>query len=145
MKKRYLLLLLFSVYVTLLFFLANQYEIREQNSTAKGFSIGFGESLGLIFRYITISLLASCSFLILAYAIYNKLSFLFILLIPFLNVAVAFIVGLTLNFVLWITQLDETVNIFQKVLTIATISTIGTTLWLLGHMFKMKQKNNEAG
>jgi hypothetical protein len=126
--------------VTSLVFLASQYEIREQNSTAKGFLIGFSESLGLVFRYITISFLAISSFLIVAYAIHNKLSFLFILLVPFLNVAVAFIMGLTLSFVLWITQLDENVSIFEKGFMIATISMIGTTVWLLGDMFKNETK-----
>lgn len=136
MKKRYLVLLLFFVYVVLLLVLAGQYEIRDQNSIGKGFATSIGEGLGLFFRYITISFFSSSAFLILAYFIQNKLSFLFILLAPFLNVAVAFVVGLLLSFILWISQLEDAISVYQKVFIIATISTIGTTLWLLGDMFK---------
>jgi len=63
----------------------------------------------------------------------------FILLAPFLNVAVAFVVGLLVSFILWITQLEDAISVFQKVFIIATISTIGTTLWLLGDMFKKRK------
>lgn len=138
MRKRYLVLLLFFVYVTLLLVLAGQYEIREQSSIGKGFFSSLGESLGLFFRYITISFLSSSAFLILAYFIHKKLSFLFILLASFLNVTVGFVVGLLLSFILWITQLEDEVSIYQKVFIIATISTITTTLWLLVDVFKSK-------
>jgi hypothetical protein len=140
MKKRYIVLLLFVVYVTLLLVLAGQYEIREQNYVGKGFLSGFGKSLGLFFRYIAISFLSSSAFLILAYFIHNKLSFFFILLAPFLNVGVAIAVGLLMSFILWVTQLEDAISVFQKVFIIATISTIGTTLWLLGDMFKSENE-----
>jgi uncharacterized membrane protein len=136
MKKRHLVLILFFVYAIFLLALAGQYETDAQNSIVNGFFNSFSESLGLVFRYITISFLSSSAYLIFAYLIQNKLSFLFVLLAPFLNVAVAFVVGVLLSFVLWITQLEEVISIFQKVFIIATISTLGTTLWLLRDMFK---------
>jgi hypothetical protein len=122
--------------MTLLLVLAGQFEIRDQNSISKEFDSRFGESLGLLFRYITISFLSSSAFLILAYFIHNKLSSVSILLAPFLNMAVASVIGLLLDFILWLTQLEAAISVFQKIFIIATISTIGTTFWLLGDMFK---------
>jgi hypothetical protein len=79
----------------------------------------------------------------LAYFIHNKLPSVFILLAPFLNVAVAFVVGLLLDFMLWLTQLEGVISVFQKIFIIATISTIGTTLWLLGDMFKSETERQD--
>ena len=62
MKKRYLVLLLFFVYVTLLFVLAGQFETRDSNLISKGFAINLGEGLSLFFRYIAISFLSSSAF-----------------------------------------------------------------------------------
>lgn len=141
-KKRHIVLLLFFGYVILLFALADQFEFRDQNLIGKGFATRFGEGLGLFFRYIIISFLSSSTFLILAFFLHNRLSIVFILLAPFLNIAVAFVVGLLLDFILWLAQLGEVISIFQKIFIIATVSTIVTTLWLLGDMFKIENERD---
>jgi type III secretory pathway component EscS len=105
-------------------------------SFASGFFSGLGQSLDLFFGYVAISFLSSSAYLIVCYFIHNKLSPLFILFAPFLNVAVAVVIGILLNFILWVTELDEMISVFQKVFMIAAISTIGTTIWLLGDMFR---------
>jgi hypothetical protein len=130
--------------VALLFIATIQYEARDQELSTKGFARAFGESLSLFRSYFIISFLGSCAFWIVTYFIHKKLSLLFIPFAIFLNVLVAVLVGLILDFVLWITQMEAAVSIFQKVFMIATISTIGTTVWLLGDMFKVK-KNPDVG
>ena len=136
MKKEHIVFILFFVYVIMLLMLAGQFEIHEQNSMHRGLLSGWN----MLFRYVTISFLSSAAFLIIAYFIHNKLSVLFILLAPFLNVATAFAVGLLLNLIFWVTQLEEAISDFQKIFLISTISTLITTLWLLGDMFKKGSK-----
>ncbi|MFI5187216.1 MAG: hypothetical protein ACHQF0_10850 [Chitinophagales bacterium] len=143
MKKKYLVIAIYFVYAALLFIVAVHYGYSEEHRVSKDLG-GIGDSLRLYFRFTTISFLSSSTFLIIAYAIHNKRSFLFILLAPFLNVAVCVGVGLIMNFVLWITQLEEAVSIFQQIFMIATISTMVTMLWLLGDIFKNEKPNKNV-
>jgi len=136
MKKRGIILVLFSVYVIILFIVAAQYELREQNLTAKGFGARLGESLSLLFGYFYIAFVSSSLFLIVSYFIHKKLSFVFIFLAPFLNVMVAFAIGLSLTFILEIFQLDTFFSPFQKTFMTATLSTLAIMLWILGDVFK---------
>jgi fructose-specific phosphotransferase system IIC component len=65
-------------------------------------------------------------------------------MVPFLNVIVALVVALALNFFLWITQLEKTVNDFQQIFIVAVISTMITWLWLLGDLFSAVMNKSAA-
>jgi type III secretory pathway component EscS len=140
MKKKYLIITIYFFYVALLFIVARNYDYKDEHFIPKDLN-DLSDSLKLFFQFLAIAFISSAVFLIIAFIIYDKVSRLFILLAPFVNVAMAAVVGLIMNFIFWITQLEEVLSDFQKVFVISTISTMGTFLWL-GDVLKKEIINN---
>ena len=137
MKKKRLVIGIYSLYIMALFVLCASYDLRHEKAASQGFK-GFGESSYLVFSFIAISFLSSAAFLIIAYSVYKKFSFLFIIFAPFFTAVAFVIVGLALDFLLWITQLGQAINTFQQFFIIAVLASMITMIWLLKDMFTDK-------
>jgi hypothetical protein len=124
-----------------LFVLCPCYDLREDKVASQGFK-GLGESLSLVFSFIAISFLSSIAFLIIVYSVYKKFSFLFLIFAPFFTAVAFVIVGLALDFTLWITQLEEAVNTFQQFFIIAAVGSMITMIWLIKDMYTDKSVTN---
>jgi len=139
MRKKYLILFIYFIYVTLLFMVSAHNDFVEEEMISRSFN-SF-DSLDLLFRFIAIAFIVSSIFLIIAFIIHKRVSFSFIILAPFLNLLLAVIIGILVGFVLWITDLEYSISDFQRTFIIATFSTTITTLWLLGDLFHNKVAN----
>ena len=137
MKKKHIVIAIYFLYMAVLFVVCAHYDLMAEKAVSKGFN-GLGENLQAIFSFMSISYLTSTVFLVIAYSVYSRFSFLFSLLSPFISAFSFVIVGLALNFILWITQLGEAINDFQKFFIIAAISSLITMFWLLKDMFTDK-------
>jgi hypothetical protein len=137
MKKKHFVIAIYFLYIALLFVVCAGYDLREEKVASQGFKSP-GESIHLIFSFIAIAFLISIAFLITAYSAYKKFSFLFIIFAPFFTAAAFVLVGVALNFIFWITQLEQAINDFQKFFIIATISSMTTMIWLLRDIFTDK-------
>lgn len=137
MKKKHIVIAIYFLYMAVLFVVCAHYDLMAEKAVSKGFN-GLGENLQAIFSFMSISYLTSTVFLVIAYSVYSRFSFLFSLLSPFFTAFSFVIVGLALNFILWITQLGEAINDFQKFFIIATMSSMITMFWLLKDMFTDK-------
>ena len=142
MRRKYLTII-YAAYVALLFYLSSHYDLIEEYTIPKGLN-GLGESLALLLRYLIIAFVSSSTFLIVACIISKRQSIVSMVMVPFLNVIVALVVALALNFFLWITQLEKTVNDFQQIFIVAVISTMITWLWLLGDLFSAVMNKSAA-
>lgn len=137
MKKKHIVIAIYFLYMAVLFVVCAHYDLMAEKAVSKGFN-GLGENLQAIFSFMSVSYLTSTVFLVIAYSVYSRFSFLFSLLSPFFTAFSFVIVGLALNFILWITQLGEAINDFQKFFIIATMSSMITMFWLLKDMFTDK-------
>lgn len=137
MKKKHIVIAIYFLYMAVLFVVCAHYDLMAEKAVSKGFN-GLGENLQAIFSFMSVSYLTSTVFLVIAYSVYSRFSFLFSLLSPFFTAFSFVIVGLALNFILWITQLGEGINDFQKFFIIATMSSMITMFWLLKDMFTDK-------
>ena len=141
MSKKYLILLLFLVYVILLFAMAIRFDDRDQQLASGRFLSGLAESVSLLFRYIAFSIMTSSAFLFCV-NYFKKGPLSYILLAPLFFIGVAFVIGLIISFFLWISRLEDDVNIYQKMFLISTTSTTVITIWLIGDKTRLKKESS---
>lgn len=131
MKKKILITGLFVVYVLLLFAVAKHYE-NVDNSYAPELS-NIGKGIRHLFLYILIASISSLSFSLIVVMVYRKATIQAILQIIFGFLLSVAVVALFSNFVFWITQLEDDVNLFMKLFLVAVASTLLNAVW---HMSK---------
>lgn len=139
MKKKYVVIVLYSIYVLFLFVMATYYQYLDELPAGPGFFSGFGRSLEYARNFFLCCLFSSWAFFIVLYLAYRRIGIAFIFYIPFLLFLVGLIVFVAADFILWISQLRPLISEFQKAFLITSISSTLLMVWFFGEVFKKKE------